>query len=229
MIIYKATNQLNGKVYIGQTTNFLNVRKLKHISDAMSNCIYHFHNAIRKNGKDSFKWEIIRICDSIESLNAFEQYYILYYNSMENGYNRTSGGLNYKASKETKEKQSIAHLNMSEETKKKMSVSKLNMSDETKEKMRQANLGRKMSEQTKAKISKALSGKNHPNYGKRGEGLPNYGKLGKKRTQATKDKISKNSARLSGNDHHMYGKHQSEEVKTKISNSLKEYFKNRRK
>lgn len=68
-----------------------------------------------------------------------------------------------------------------------------------------------MSEETKAKISKAVSGENHPLYGKRGEKSYWHGKT---HSEETKAKMSK--AR-SGENHHMYGKKHTEEAKAKMS------------
>ena len=62
---------------------------------------------------------------------------------------------------ETKEKMSVAKRNMSNETKEKMSVAKRNMSNETKEKMSVARKKRIISEETRRKISKALTGKKY--------------------------------------------------------------------
>ena len=136
MIIYKVINLIDGKVYIGQTTTDLEIRKNDHISKSKNKSTIYFHNAIRKHGIDSFEWEIIRICDNINELNAYEQYYILYYDSMNNGYNLTSGGLNYA------------------------------ISEKTKDILRQFNLGKTMSVSSRKKISEAKKGAKNPMYGK---------------------------------------------------------------
>lgn len=109
MLIYKATNIINNKQYIGQTVNSLEYRKRDHISEAMrQNNNNHFHNAIRKYGKKSFTWEIIHgNIDTIEELNKLEIYYIGYYNTFEKGYNMTFGGggsVGRKVSEETRKK-----------------------------------------------------------------------------------------------------------------------------
>ena len=104
MIIYKVTNLINGKIYIGQTIQSLNQRRWGRNTESKTNATSNLNKSIRKYGKDKFEWRIIRICDDIKSLNAFEQYYILYYDSMDSGYNMTSGGKNYKYSDELKQK-----------------------------------------------------------------------------------------------------------------------------
>ena len=105
-IIYKATNKINGKVYIGQTIRGLHERKRKH---CYSKHKTYFHNAIKKYGKDNFEWEILEKC-SQSSLNQKEIYYIKKYNSVEKGYNLMAGGgiqSGWNHSEEAKNKMSV--------------------------------------------------------------------------------------------------------------------------
>ena len=60
MIIYKATNKINNKVYIGATNN-LERRKREHRSHCKKD-ISPFHDDIIKFGFDAFDWEIIENC-----------------------------------------------------------------------------------------------------------------------------------------------------------------------
>lgn len=69
MIIYKATNIINNKVYIGQTIHPLSVRKSQHERSHEYGYKTAFSNAIRKYGKENFKWEVIYEADAIEELN----------------------------------------------------------------------------------------------------------------------------------------------------------------
>ena len=88
MIIYKVTNKINGKVYIGQTTRTLEKRKWQHLNLARRGHNNHFYNAIRKYGEDNFTWEVL--CDGIDNkelLNQLERYYITKFDSIKNGYN----------------------------------------------------------------------------------------------------------------------------------------------
>ena len=59
-VVYKITNKINGKIYIGQTTRTFEQRWKEHCNDAMNfKDIYLFHNAIRKYGKENFECEIL--------------------------------------------------------------------------------------------------------------------------------------------------------------------------
>lgn len=108
MIIYKATNTNNGKVYIGQTTASMEYRMNQHRNNAMNNHRYHtyFHNAIRKHGFEAFTFEIIDTATNIDELNKKEQFWIAYYKSTDRqlGYNLDSGGRNCQKSESTKRK-----------------------------------------------------------------------------------------------------------------------------
>ena len=112
MIIYKATNIINNKVYIGQTIHQLSVRKSQHERSHEYGYKTAFSNAIRKYGKENFKWEVIYEADSIEELNEKESYYIEYYKSLvtENGYNLKGGGGNNFLTEEVKNKIGEAQL-----------------------------------------------------------------------------------------------------------------------
>lgn len=83
MIVYKATNITNKKVYIGITTKTLEHRMKIHKRDSKKLGTY-FYNAIRKYGFDNFKWEVIDTASSIDELHKKEIYYISKYNSFDN-------------------------------------------------------------------------------------------------------------------------------------------------
>lgn len=91
MIIYKATNKINGKVYIGKTTRTLEIRKKQHIIEA-KNCKFHFHKAIQKWGESSFDWEVLFTAQDQKELNEKEIFFIKQYDTYKNGYNQTKGG-----------------------------------------------------------------------------------------------------------------------------------------
>lgn len=93
MIIYKATNKITKKCYIGQTTKTLQKRKNDHYYQANLKSNNYFAKTINKYGKNNFEWEIIEKCDSKNELDEMEFHYIKQYNSFKlNGYNLTLGG-----------------------------------------------------------------------------------------------------------------------------------------
>ena len=87
--IYKFTNKLNGKIYIGQSVDIEHRRK-EHLRYKDGG---YFHRSLMKYGNDNFDFEILEECD-IMQLNERERYWISYYNSnnRDKGYNCTEGG-----------------------------------------------------------------------------------------------------------------------------------------
>ena len=82
--IYKITNQITKKVYIGQTTKE-NLEKRLSQHSSSSDCP-KLHNAIKLYGKENFKIELLDTC-SKEQANYIESFFINKYHSIENGYN----------------------------------------------------------------------------------------------------------------------------------------------
>ena len=91
--IYKVTNTINGKYYIGQTIQNVKERFYQHCATKCSKAVSNMaiHRAIKKYGKSNFTVEVIEEIDSA-NLNDRERYWIKYYNSYNNGYNSTKGG-----------------------------------------------------------------------------------------------------------------------------------------
>ena len=138
MVIYKVTNLINGKVYIGQTIDEKPVRRWwKHCNDNKT----MFDKSISKYGKENFSFEVIDTAFSQDELNEKEKYWIAFYGSMApHGYNLTSGGKKY--------------CEVSDDTRKKLSKS---MSGEN-----APWYGKHLTEETKRKLSEAHKGK--PGY-----------------------------------------------------------------
>ena len=174
--IYKTTNLVNGRIYIGQhegtfSPEYLGSGKI-------------LTKAIIKYGKNNFRLEVLAFATTRPMLNGLEMKYIYEYQKVFGKdflYNIISGGAGggIPHSEETKNKISHAHIGIkhSEETKKKigqesksrkhsqeskLKISKaltgLKRSDETKHKISLIGMGRKFSDETKNKISKALIG-----------------------------------------------------------------------
>lgn len=107
MHIYKWTHLETGKSYIGQSIQEPNRRRLEHIANSRhTKKTYHFHNAIRKYGVESFSWEVLAYAKSIDELNYLEDFYIKQFDSINKGYNIRNGGENKLHSEESKKRMS---------------------------------------------------------------------------------------------------------------------------
>jgi group I intron endonuclease len=212
MDTYKATNTLNGRFYIGSTTNF-DKRKKAHLNSKQN---YPFQNALRKN-PDAFEWEVWSD-DSEEPI--LEQALLDMWFGKECCYNLNPSAQHPPsargriASPEWREK--MRELNLGE---KNPNYGKT-PSPETRQRMRDRMsgennpfYGKRHTEESKQKNREAHAGENHPRFGKRGELSPLFGK---KHTEETKQKMSEDR---SGEKHWNYGKETPEEVKHKLRES----------
>ena len=167
MNIYKFTHIETGRVYVGQTIQEPNHRRLSHLAAARgtkrTNKLY---NAMRKYGEDSFVFEVIATADSIKELNQLEVKYIKEYDSIVNGFNLREGGDNRKHSPESIEKMRRVHK--ARHANNKIGgwtrrdggpMKNKTHSAETKEKMSKAHIGKDISEEARAKMSKTRKGK----------------------------------------------------------------------
>lgn len=237
--IYKITNTINKKCYIGQAKNIKN-RWKGHINSLNNNknpCIYLQH-AWNKYGEKSFKFEIIKECN-IKDLDDNEEYFIGYHSSYNRkyGYNLRLGGSISGFNTETRKKMSISAKNkppISNDTRKKLIAArkKWKFTKQTIEKIRQSNLGKKHSCEAKEKMSKAKKGctpwnKGIPMIAEQKEKLSKT-KTGFKHSEFSKQKMSKSHKHkvLSQETKNKIGKFNknkilSQETKEKISNSKK--------
>lgn len=106
--IYKITNLINQKIYIGQTTKSVRERFKKHCGEGQ---IMYICSAIKKYGKDNFSIEVLAICSNETLLNKYEQICINRYKSQDHkiGYNITSGGDHWTFTEESKLKMKITN------------------------------------------------------------------------------------------------------------------------
>ena len=131
-VIYLRTNKINGKKYVGLTTD-LKARQNRWNNLNLPYAGNVINNAREKYGIESFGFEILKECEDNE-LNQWEIYYIKELNTkVPYGYNMTDGGggkSGFTISNETKKKLSETHKGKttwmkgkhhSEETKKKLS------------------------------------------------------------------------------------------------------------
>lgn len=173
--IYKFTNKVNGKVYIGKSVDVY-YRYKDHINKCNRGQKCLFYNALRKYGIEGFNYEIILEC-SIEELNYWEKYYISYYKSNVNrygnkyGYNCTDGGDGLCGH----EPWNKGKVNIySDETRKSMGAHNIgnsyllghHHSEESKKLISKHSKGKKESEETRKKKSISKSGAGNAMYGK---------------------------------------------------------------
>lgn len=190
--IYKITNLINGKIYIGKRKT-----KLKIEDDFYFGSGKLIKSAIKKYGINNFKKDILEICNS-NNLNEREIYWIEFLNStdLKLGYNISNGGdggdlLTNNPNRELIiEKRRGSTRNFTEEHKIKLSESKMadknpmfgkQMDDEAKAYLSRITKGRKMSAEFRENVSK--------------------GKTGVKFTDEHKSNLSKNHADFKGYKH----------------------------
>ena len=144
-LIYKHTNKINGKNYVGQTGQNPEDRwkngygyKESYIDENGNKKYSHFFNAIQKYGWDNFEHKVLIHGLTKEQADIWEKKLIKAWDLMnrDKGYNKKEGG------------------------------SRGRHSDETIEKIRQANIGKKHTENSRAKISIAKKGKKISTYHK---------------------------------------------------------------
>lgn len=89
--IYKITNKINHKVYIGQSIDIK--RRWRSHRESFENNTKDtiLIKAVQKYGIENFIFEVLEECD-VNELDSKEQFYIAYYNSYNNGYNMSLGG-----------------------------------------------------------------------------------------------------------------------------------------
>ena len=175
-LVYKTTNLINGKIYIGQT-----VRIQKFLKNNYYGSGIFLKRAIQKVGISNFTTEIIKYTENQKELDELEVYYIKQYQSYNPyGYNIANGGFGAgKHSQDTKDKISKAHKGRKR-------------ANEIVDKIATANRGKKRTQEAKNKISKA-------NYGKKRTQavidkikiVSKTAMLGKSHSEDTKDKMSK--------------------------------------
>jgi group I intron endonuclease len=106
MKIYKVTNKIDGKIYIGQTTQSITERWWQHCHRSPSQPHRSYiYNAIQKDGVENFTIECIATVDNIDALNALEIHYIKTLDTLApKGYNLHPGGRGKTCHPDTKAK-----------------------------------------------------------------------------------------------------------------------------
>lgn len=139
--IYRILNTLNDKCYIGQTSGSIFHRFSQHKCPKTKDSI-KLHNAFNKYGRDNFIIELLITSDTEASSDDYEIFFIQKYDSINNGYNISTGGVNGGTMR--------GRLH-TEDSKKKMSEVKIGKPSNKK--------GKPISDNTKNKISLSKTGK----------------------------------------------------------------------
>lgn len=87
--IYKITNKINGKCYIGQSIDI--ETRLKQHQKKIGSEENPMYVDFKTYGLENFSFEVLQECDR-QYLNDREAYWSEYYNSFNEGYNLTKGG-----------------------------------------------------------------------------------------------------------------------------------------
>lgn len=149
--IYIYTNRINGKQYVGQTTNSINERQHKHLTEVRHPKYKSvFHDAIRKYGIENFNREVIKVDKAM--LDTYEIDLIARWDTkVPNGYNILSGGGGMRGHKHTDEwKREASERN----TGSKNAMYGRKCSKETRKLMSKAHKGRIVSDDTRGLMSK---------------------------------------------------------------------------
>jgi len=221
LVIYKITNIVNWKGYVGQTTTGLAQRVASHKYESGSSAKkrHIIADAIQKYGLEKFFFQILEVCKSIEDLDERERFWIAACGTRSpKGYNLTPGGSGAKS--------------ITEATRLKMSLAKKGkptrpMSDYNKQRLKEGRLAagpRPMSESHKAKLailtkarSAEMNAKYTPDQRKRDMakriGVPVHNDAWKKA----------HSALVSGSNNPFFGKKHDAATREKIKAGMKRF------
>ena len=205
--IYKITNTVNGKSYIGQTVHDAKKTRIsKHLSGKGSQLV---KQAIEKYGKDAFTYEILHDGIIPEFLDTLEIAAIKAFNTIApHGYNLTYGGEGCSPSKQTRKKISDAMRGRKGENN---SFYGKTHSEETRHIISEKNKGRERSEEHRQKHAKALRGRKYTEEHRR---KISESRKGKKLSEETRRKISESNR---GKNHPFFGKTLSDEHRRNAS------------
>ena len=218
-IVYKYTNKINGKIYIGQTCRTIKERAGYH-GNRYKGCS-KFWSAIQKYGWDNFTPEIIAEGLSSNEASKIEIYYIKKYDSVNYGYNILEDNIEFSNKYRNKISNAMKESPLNEKRKQSLKESMKGSrnpfygkhhTEETKQKIRAAKIGKKLTEEHKRKISqnnaRSFLGKHHTEDTKK---KMRALKIGKKQTEEHKRKVREA----------LKGRKVTEDVKKRISETHK--------
>lgn len=182
-IVYAHYCVSTGKYYVGQTSKTIDYRWRAHIKSSQCGSRTRFHAAIRKHGRDDFKHITLEIFETLEEAKFAEVKWVAALNTFnpDHGYNMTHGGDSSSITPERNRKISESKRGKKRTDEEKRAIAEgvrialANLSEDAKK--RRAHRGRKLSQETCAKMSASRTGKSS-------------GMKGKKQTEETKRRIS---------------------------------------
>lgn len=155
-VVYCIENTVNGKRYVGQTVQPVSKRWASHQTH---DCCSALFRAIRKHGAASFEIFVLDSADSKEHLDTLEDFYIRLLSTINRGigYNLRGGGSFGKHTAESKAKMSekvlAAYADGSLTEKRRIQMSGIKLTEHQKAALLKANIGKKASDETKAKLA----------------------------------------------------------------------------
>lgn len=152
MFIYKITNNINGKSYIGKTTKTAEERYKEHQYNHKQGQT-HLYRAMRKHGIDNFS---ISVVEQTENLNEREKYWI---STLSPEYNMTIGGDGGDTSSSPNYQNYMKNIRPYQISGEGNPFYGKKHNEKTIQKMKKAKIGKPLLEETKIKISKTIKEK----------------------------------------------------------------------
>lgn len=195
--VYKITNTVNGKSYIGISTHEPEKRRIREHLAGRGNQL--LAKAVKKYGRDAFTYEVLEANVFDEFLPDLEVAYIANHNTIvPNGYNLESGGKLPSVKHRQKISDGLKGRKVTTETRLKISSAQKGkkrkpLTAEHRQKISESNTGKTMSTSARRKMSEARKGQKNPMFGRKGKDNPSFGK---KRSADTRRKQSAAAKKL---------------------------------
>lgn len=173
MIVYKITNKVTGKVYIGKTVQTLEKRIKGHKWYSGQGSNTKLYNSVNKHGWKNFQAEIVEQVESEELLIEREKYWINKLNSIEEGLNTVEGGEGGDRSEfiDYKNRKDIYTDELREKRRQQLLNNNPNNMPGVREKISKSKMGHKKSKQW---VQKIVDSKKKSGFTWQGENNPNH-------------------------------------------------------
>lgn len=182
--LYRITNKINGKVYIGQAQDYKHRWSDHRLAVRGNKPTQIIHHAMIKYGIDNFDFEVIASCKTQDDANYTETELVEQYGSFvrNGGYNATLGGMNAPKTEEWKQKLRDHWANPEYKAKVGAAISQTHMgmghTEATRQKLSivrsgagNSNFGKPRGEETKQKIANTLKGVSHTKERRKNQSL----------------------------------------------------------